>query len=294
MIHDDDLERALSALRDAPAPSANDTTVRATRQRILDDVHPPRGRIHMWAAAAVLLACMSVSTVWAAVSTGVLERWLEGSMATSTEDPARDPAPGDGTVGTATPRDATQQEATAHEATPHEAMQEDPALDDASHRASSEHVPSVSAPGAALQRSTTTPMPRATGAASGSAPRSAEAGHTSGRQAARAQAPDDASDREALALYNKAHQLHFGATLAEQALAEEALAAWEQYLAHCERSRESQGPAARFVPEARYNSAILLLRLDRTREAARLLRPFAQGQYDGYRQSEALRLIDAM
>jgi hypothetical protein len=81
-------------------------------------------------------------------------------------------------------------------------------------------------------------------------------------------------------LYETAHRIHFvdrdwGA----------ALDAWDRYLAGA--------PRGRFVPEAKYNRAIALLRLGRRDEAIHDLKPFADGQFSGYRQEEARRLIEA-
>jgi hypothetical protein len=66
-----------------------------------------------------------------------------------------------------------------------------------------------------------------------------------------------------------------------------ALLAWDRYIA--------LGPQS-FTPEARYNRAIALVRLQRREEAAAALRPFAAGAYGGYRAEEAkglLRLLSA-
>jgi len=81
------------------------------------------------------------------------------------------------------------------------------------------------------------------------------------------------------ALYRDAHDAHFvrrdpGA----------ALAAWDRYLA-------AAGPSGRFTLEARYNRAISLVRLGRKTEAAEALRPFARGDYGGYRREEAEGLL---
>ena len=62
-----------------------------------------------------------------------------------------------------------------------------------------------------------------------------------------------------------------------------ALVAWDRYLA------SDGGPLA---TEARYNRAIALAHLGRTDEATQALRPFADGDYGGYRQHEARALID--
>lgn len=85
------------------------------------------------------------------------------------------------------------------------------------------------------------------------------------------------------ALYRKAHELHFrgGDPMA-------ALAAWDAYL--------DAEPAGRFSVEARYNRAIVLVRLHRYAEARAVLEPFARGEVEpeGYRQSEAERLVERL
>jgi hypothetical protein len=53
-------------------------------------------------------------------------------------------------------------------------------------------------------------------------------------------------------------------------------------------------PSGCFAPEARYNRALVLVRLGRRAEAREALRPFAAGELGGYRQREAKELIDAM
>jgi hypothetical protein len=81
-------------------------------------------------------------------------------------------------------------------------------------------------------------------------------------------------------LYRRAHELHFhGRDPAA------GLAAWDAYLA--------AEPDGRFSAEARYNRAILLIRLARYAEARTALLPFARGEVElvGYRQAEATQLI---
>jgi hypothetical protein len=80
-------------------------------------------------------------------------------------------------------------------------------------------------------------------------------------------------------LYRRAHELHFHG---EDRAA--ALAAWDAYLA-----AESSG---RFAVEARFNRAIVLVRLARYAEAVAALEPFARGEVaDGYRRDEAEQLV---
>jgi hypothetical protein len=84
-------------------------------------------------------------------------------------------------------------------------------------------------------------------------------------------------------LYRKAHQLHFhgGDPVAS-------LAAWDAYL--------SAEPDGRFSVEARYNRALLLVRLGRYADARAALAPFARGEVtsDGYRQAEAEQLVERL
>jgi TolA-binding protein len=86
------------------------------------------------------------------------------------------------------------------------------------------------------------------------------------------------SDAEARA-YARAHQAHF----ADDAPAR-ALDAWEAYLAAF--------PHGAFAPEAAYNRAICLVRLERRDAAARALRRIAAAPPGSYRRDDALRLLD--
>jgi hypothetical protein len=101
-------------------------------------------------------------------------------------------------------------------------------------------------------------------------------------EAAPAPAPQPDRDTGPLALYKKAHRLHFQ----EQNWAR-ALDAWNDYL------REQ--PNGSLSVEARYNRAIALVRLGRRDEARAALTPFARGEVaGGYRASEAKSLLAAL
>ena len=89
-----------------------------------------------------------------------------------------------------------------------------------------------------------------------------------------------APDRED-ALYRTAHEAHF---LAHDPA--RALAAWDAYLAAF--------PQGRLAPEARYNRALVLVRLGRKDEARAALTPFADAPPGSYRQAEARSLLDAL
>ncbi len=90
----------------------------------------------------------------------------------------------------------------------------------------------------------------------------------------------NALDRED-ALYRQAHEAHFVARDAARALV-----AWDRYLAVF--------PRGRLAPEARYNRALVLVRLGRTDEARAALAPFADAPIGSYRQAEARLLLDAI
>jgi hypothetical protein len=85
------------------------------------------------------------------------------------------------------------------------------------------------------------------------------------------------------ALYRRAHDLHFHG--GDPGLA---VAAWDAYLA--------AEPAGRFAVDARYNRALMLIRLRRYAEARAALAPFAQGEVEptGYHQAEAEQLIERL
>ncbi len=82
------------------------------------------------------------------------------------------------------------------------------------------------------------------------------------------------------ARYRRAHELHFHG--GDPSLA---VAAWDAYLA--------AEPAGRFAVDARYDRALMLIRLRRYAEARAALAPFAQGEVEpaGYHQAEAEQLI---
>jgi len=89
--------------------------------------------------------------------------------------------------------------------------------------------------------------------------------------------PPARDDGQRLA-YERAHRAHFFADAPKRALA-----AWDEYLAAY--------PRGSFVPEARYNRALCLVRLGRKAAAAHALRSFAASGPSGYRQREACLLL---
>jgi hypothetical protein len=89
------------------------------------------------------------------------------------------------------------------------------------------------------------------------------------------------SSSATLALFHRAHQLHF-----RQRDAAAALAAWDRYL-----QADPDGP---LVLEARYNRALCLVRLGRADEARAALQPFADGTLVHYRRDEARALVQSL
>ncbi len=85
------------------------------------------------------------------------------------------------------------------------------------------------------------------------------------------------SDAEADA-YGRAHRAHF-----DESAPARALAAWDDYL--------RLYPRGAFEPEARFNRAICLVRLQRFAQAEHALRSFADGRLGNYRRAEAEQLL---
>ncbi|WP_394844228.1 hypothetical protein LZC95_45145 [Pendulispora brunnea] len=109
-------------------------------------------------------------------------------------------------------------------------------------------------------------------------------GHVSGRagmDARGAVEPPSAPLDPADDLYLRAHQLHFG-----KADPASTLASWDAYL--------QAAPNGRFAPEARFNRALVLVKMNRRDEAAAALIPFANGTYGTYRRNEARALLDIL
>jgi hypothetical protein len=81
--------------------------------------------------------------------------------------------------------------------------------------------------------------------------------------------------------YGRAHRAHFVADSPAWALR-----AWDEYL--------RRYPHGTFVPEARFNRALCLIRLGENGRAVEALRPFALGRFEGYRQQEARSLLERL
>lgn len=93
--------------------------------------------------------------------------------------------------------------------------------------------------------------------------------------------PQQAAPDPELGAYRVAYDAHFhrGSPAA-------ALAAWDAYLAAY--------PDGKLATDARYNRAIILVKLKRYRDAADALRPLATAPEGAYRRAEAARLLNAL
>jgi hypothetical protein len=120
----------------------------------------------------------------------------------------------------------------------------------------------------------TSPAPQATTPA----PRPEASGSTRKAKSPKASSEPAVDTRE---LYRHAHAAHFAGGDPELALR-----AWDAYLA--------AAPSDTFAPEARYNRAILLVKLERHTHALDALAPFACAASGAYRQREARALIDRL
>ena len=81
--------------------------------------------------------------------------------------------------------------------------------------------------------------------------------------------------------YRFAHEAHFRGNDPTRALA-----AWDAYLV--------KFPSGQLAPEARYARALVLVKLQRYRDARAALQPFASAPAGAYRQREASKLLAAL
>lgn len=93
--------------------------------------------------------------------------------------------------------------------------------------------------------------------------------------------PETNTDGPELATFRQAHDWHF-----RKQQPSKAIAAYRAYIARF--------PQGRFVPEAKYNIAINLIKMGQREAAKAALIPFASGHYDGYRQAQAQQLLQAL
>ncbi len=277
-MSDDLLKTAARALREESTgePPIGDRT----RARILHGLHERRRKRRTGFALGIPLAAVFAgSTAWAGAS-GKLGRWVDEIVAVVSAPEEGAELATASTASTPFPAKSLSTPPQASSPEPSEAPdQESTSVDEAPERV----VPEAAPP---------EPRPASVPVA---APRHSDAPSSTSTDRAKApvrvndvtpSAKDDEVEDEAppeldtLALYRKAHRLHFdggdpGA----------AIRAYDKYL--------RLAPGGTFATEARYNRALLLLRLGERSAAIAALTPFAEGRYGGYRQSDAQALIDA-
>jgi hypothetical protein len=295
-MNDDDLARAIAALRaegERPAPQA-----RMTRERILRDLRP-RARSRRFLVGIPLAALLLGGSVLAA--TGRLPEIVRA--ATRVLGLERPDAPAGSGRGLARGAAAVPPVAPAPVAeNPARGTAAAPAAENSASGATADPAAALTPPdiagaprvatsvdaGANRLATRRARLSAAPTNSPGSSPasesaRASDETHAgapvgSGSGAAAAPAPDGP---DTLALYRRAHQIHF----VEQSPAR-ALAAWDAYLAS-----DPHGPLA---VDARYDRALCLVRLGRKDEARRALEPFAAGKYGAFRKNDASQLIDAL
>jgi hypothetical protein len=272
MSDSDVLEQAAQALRTAHTGERQGSGF--TRARIMGTLHRDRRRrVLGWAIVSPLVSVLLVGSAWAQ-SAG---KWpVVWAAVTSVFVPK----PSDVAVEATRPRNTVRQ------ATPEVPAMELPSLpvpvDVQGVEAPSLRAPvplaagpkpvasrtskqtSISRRGASDQHGTPGLLPTP----DGSEP------SPSGRAAAPAADPE-------LASFRAAHDLHFQTDRPRQAIT-----AYAAYL--------KDYPNGRFVPEARYNTALNWIKLGDKAAARRALRPFASGTYGEYRRAEAQQLLEAL
>jgi len=276
-MKDDDLERAIAALReqgDQPAPHA-----RLTKERIMGDLRP-RGQRRRVAWFIPLAALLAGSTVLAATGrlpdvyhAAVRVLGLESAPSREGRSPARvTRAASAASVAKAPLPEALRAAApSSTEAIVTQPSAEPPSANTAPRSPDAGALSAQAVRRRTAKAETKQPQRPATTVQSEAATEP---------PAAPGPAPS-AEEDPALALYRRARQLHF----VEQRPGA-ALAAWDAYLA-----AEPRGPLA---VDARYERALCLARLGRKQEARAALEPFAAGKYGSYRQNEARELLDAL
>jgi hypothetical protein len=261
MNDSDILARAARALRDAH--TGERAASGFTRARIMNTLHRDRRRrILRWAVFSPLVSVLLVGSAWAQSTGNWPVIWRAVTSVFSAAPEVREPS-------SRAPASRSRELAarTPSPVEPPPAPAADPAA--------SEPMPPEAATASPPERDIAGPAqrPRRPSPAARSRPLPDER-----KPAAEPAAP--AAARE-LAAFRAAHDLHFRGDRPR-----EAIAAYDAYL--------REYPRGRFVPEARYNSALDRIKLGETAAAREALAPFAAGEYGRYRQKEAGELLDAL
>jgi TolA-binding protein len=255
---DEQLKKASRALRETLDGQRDQQVVSNTRELILQDFRKPKSRTSKkWMVMLSLAAAFVASTAWAANAGYLKKATLILAPWTSMEpEPPRTLL-----VPTKSPtHPVVSGILTANPPIPAPEPVPEPTA------TTSATAPSLPSATATVTATANPPSPSSAPVAATSSSKPAEKKPTAG---------------EIQALYMAAHQAHFSQrnwTLA--------LASWNRYL--------KAAPRGRFASEAYYNRGICFARLGNKQAAIQALRPFAQGSFGGYRQSEATQLIDAL
>jgi hypothetical protein len=246
----------LGAIRETDAMSDDPDLVDATRLRVMRSLEDRARGRHRLVGLATTLGILFVGTVSWALATGQMTALWRPAPEQVAPAPPPPPAP--------PPTPPKRRHAAAHPTTtpPTEATPEEPPV-------APPAEPAVVEPPAPEAPPAPPPVVASPHPAIAPPPRRAE--------------PTAPPVEPVEVLYRKAHELHFhGGDPAA------ALAAWNAYLA--------AEPDGRFSVEARYNRALVLVRLARYAEARAALAPFARGEVGppGYRQAEAEQLVERL
>jgi len=269
-MSDELLDRATRALAQEteahPEPADDDTLAQILgsieEAKTKPDMPETRSWLSWAAAAALIVAGFTVGpTAWA-WSVEALENLL-GSAPSAPEEGVEPPSAAS-EVERQDPRRRSRASVEPAELSPPEPIPTEPIP-------TTEAVPSETAPA----------RPTALGEAPARARRQRRAPTSSPEPASEATPTEpelDPAIRAERELFETAHRLHFGG-----AGREAVLSAWDGYL--------SRYPAGRYAPEARYNRALTLVRLNQTEAAQAALEDLARR---GYRESDVRALLDAM
>lgn len=274
MTDADLLARAARALREAHTGERAGSGF--TRARVMNAVHRERRRrILRWAVVSPLASVLLVGSAWAQ-STGqwpVLWNAVASVFVAAPEAPAAPPPRAPSSLRANERRDAREAPAAPE------------AADEAAAPDAGDATPVAPAPPERVERAEREPPERARRATRARRPRRAEPSSARAPQApatpSREAPPEPVPERDReLSRFRAAHDLHF------QGRAQDAISAYADYL--------REFPDGRFVPEARYATALDQIKLGNQAAAREALAPFAAGRFGGYRQKEARELLEAL
>lgn len=262
MSEPDVLERAAKALRDAHTGEREGSGF--TRARIMTSLHRKRrGQLLRWAVLSPLASLVLVGSAWAHSS----GKWPAVWRAVTSVFSAAPASPAPERPESAAEREPPPLRSPGFPAPP--ARAEAPRESD---RLELEARGARQAEPARPVRRRARPQP---------APEAlVEPSARQRRAPSEASESAPAADPE-LSKFRRAHELHFRARRPR-----EAIAAYASYL--------EEFPNGRFVPEARYNTALNWIKLGDKAAARAALAPFARGAYAGYRREEARQLLQAL